>query len=250
MSAGASRRSGGGRGSSGAAVADVASGVTRGTVVAAATAVKPARGFAAGAPGGKLVGTMGDVEAHKRDIVFEASLRGRRLRFHSTWGLFSPRRIDDGTRMLVEKMEPRPSDKTLDLGCGYGAIGVATGAACPDGSVHMVDKDFVAVEFARRNAAANGLGNCEVYLSNGFSQVPDVRFDTIVSNLPAKVGKELLTILLHDARDHLKGGGQLCVVTVNGLRKFIRRNFEEVFGNYEKLKQGAHYTVARAVRES
>ena len=191
-----------------------------------------------------------DLDALKQDIVFRTSRLGHPFTFHSTWGLFSPRAVDEGSAVLLKHVQVGPEDLSLDLGCGYGVLGVVLARLCPAGRVHLIDKDYVAVELARKNVAVNGLGNCEVYLSNGFSQVPDVRFDTIVSNLPAKVGKELLTILLHDARDHLKGGGQLCVVTVNGLRKFIRRNFEEVFGNYEKLKQGAHYTVARAVRDS
>ena len=76
-----------------------------------------------------------------------------------------------------------------------------------------------------------------------------MQFDQIVANLPANVGKEMLSIILHDARAHLKKGGRLTVVTIAGLRKFIRRNFEEVFGNYSKIKQGKTYTVATAIRE-
>jgi 16S rRNA G1207 methylase RsmC len=191
-----------------------------------------------------------DVAKLKEDIVFRANLRGRELVFRGTWGLFSPRRVDDGSRMLLDHVEVSPADVSIDLGCGYGPIGLAVAAECPRGEVHMVDKDYVALDFARRNAAANGLTNCRVYASNAFSEVDaSLRFDNVLANLPAKVGAELLTIILHDARDRLTAGGQICVVTVTGLRKFIRRNFEEVFGNYDKLHQGPHYTVARAVKE-
>jgi len=190
-----------------------------------------------------------DIERLKRDIVFSARLRGREFTFHGTWGLFSPRRVDEGSYLLLEKIEVGPADVSIDLGCGYGAIGVPLAAACPQGQVHMVDKDYVALDYARKNAALNGLANCRVYASNVFSEVPEgVHFDNIVANLPAKVGSELLTIILRDSLGRLKTGGQICVVTVTGLRKFIRRNFEEVFGNYDKLKQGPHYTVARAVK--
>jgi len=68
--------------------------------------------------------------------------------------------------------------------------------------------------------------------------------------MPAKVGKELLAILLHDAHARLRPGGRLYVVTINGLRQYMKRNLGEVFGNYDKLKQGPHYTVALAVREA
>ncbi len=191
-----------------------------------------------------------DIGKLKRDIVFDVPLRGEAFTFHSTWGLFSPRKIDDGSYMLIEKIEVGAGDMTLDLGCGYGALGLAIAKLSPQGAVHLVDKDFIAIEYARKNAAINGLTNCEAYLSNAFSQVPDIRFDNIVSNLPANVGKELLWIILHDAKSHLKTGGQLVVVTVAGLRRFIRRNFEEVFGNYKKLKQGKTYCVGRAIKEA
>ena len=193
---------------------------------------------------------MTDTERLKSDIVFRARLRERELTFHSTWGLFSPRRIDDGTRMLIEKVAIAPGDVALDLGCGYGAIGLALAADCPDGKVHLVDKDLVALAYARKNAAVNEIGNVVIYPSNAFDHVPgEVRFDSIAANLPANVGKELLTVILHDAHAALRPGGRLYVVTVAGLRQFVRRNFREVFGNYDKVKQGAHHAVAMAVKE-
>ncbi|MBN1269053.1 MAG: methyltransferase [Kiritimatiellae bacterium] len=188
-------------------------------------------------------------EQLKEDIVFDAVLRGCRLTFHSTWGLFSPRCVDDGSYLLIEHIDVKDGQDTLDLGCGYGAIGVSIAKACPRGSVHMVDTHFVAVDFARKNAELNGLANGKAYLSNAFSAVGNVMFDNIVANLPAKVGKELLYIILSDAKDHLRPGGQLVVVTISGLREFIKWNFKESFGNYDKVKQGREHTVARAVKE-
>jgi 16S rRNA (guanine1207-N2)-methyltransferase len=185
----------------------------------------------------------------RRDVVHEAVLRGERLVFHSTWGLFSPREVDEGSRLLVEHLDISPEDDCLDLGCGYGVIGCCMARLAPRGRTLMVDKDFVAVDYAGANGARNGLGNAEAALSNGFSAVGERRFDLIASNLPAKVGKELLYLLLIDARAHLKPGGRLYVVTITGLRRFIERAMGEVFGNYDKVKQGKHYTVALAVRD-
>ncbi len=192
----------------------------------------------------------GDPVAHLRDdIVFSTRLKGRPLTFRSTWGLFSPREVDEGSRLLLDHLEVADHHDCLDLGCGYGPLGITLAALAPRGRTLLVDKDFVAVDYARRNIAGNGLANAEAMLSNGFSAVGERPFDLVVSNLPAKVGKELLSILLHDAHRHLRPGGRLCVVTVNGLRRFIERNFKDVFGNYDKRKQGAHYTVALARRE-
>jgi len=195
--------------------------------------------------------TNDQLDRLRADIDFSAELGGRVLHLYSTWGLFSPREIDEGTRLLLDHVEVTPGDDCLDLGCGYGPIGLTLAALAPAGRTLMVDKDFIAVDYANRNAARNGLTNAHAQLSNGFAHVdPGLRFDLIASNIPAKVGKELLAILLHDAHARLRPGGRLYVVTINGLRQFMKRNLGEVFGNYDKLKQGPHYTVALAVREA
>jgi 16S rRNA (guanine1207-N2)-methyltransferase len=186
----------------------------------------------------------------KADIRFTDVLAGERLEFVTTWGLFSPRRIDDGTRLLLDHAEVGATDRCLDLGCGYGPIGLTFARKAHQGHCTLVDKDFVAVEYSRRNAGLNGLANVDCLLSNGFAQIADRRFDVVASNLPAKVGRELLYTYLLDARDQLNPGGRLYVVTITGLRRFIEKGFKEVFGNYDKLKQGRDYTVAVARRES
>lgn len=185
----------------------------------------------------------------RRDIRFSAELGGRTLTLTSTWGLFSPREIDEGTLLLLKHLELAPDADCLDLGCGYGPIGLTLAALAPRGRTLMVDKDFVAVDYANRNARLNSLSNAEAMLSNGLDQIePGRTFDLVASNVPAKVGKELLAILLHDIRARLRPGGCCYLVTINGLRDYMKRNLNEVFGNYDKLKQGAHYTVALARR--
>lgn len=187
------------------------------------------------------------LSALKQDIIFDATLRGMRFKFHSTWGLFNPKDIDEGTKLLIEQVEVQPSDTILDIGCGYGAIGLALASMAPNGTTHMVDKDFVAVQYAQKNAAANHVKNSNIYLSNGLSQVPkDVQFDLIVSNLPAKVGKELLFIMLNDAKAALNPGGKIYVVTISGLKDYIKREFKEIFGNFKKIKQSKTYVVSMA----
>lgn len=185
----------------------------------------------------------------RADIQFQENLAGRDFQYRTTWGLFSPRAIDEGTRLLVDRMEIGPDDDCLDLGCGYGPIGLFMAGRASAGRTLMLDKDFVAVEYANRNAELNGLSNARAQLSNGFNQVePELRFNVIASNVPAKVGKEMLTLYLHDALERLQPGGRLYLVTINGLRQFMKRNLQEVFGNYKKVKQGSSYTVALAVK--
>ena len=185
----------------------------------------------------------------RADNVIATNLRGQALTLHSTWGLFSPRQIDEGTELLLRHIEVRPGDDCLDLGCGYGPIGLTLARLASGGQTLMVDKDFIAVEYANLNARLNQIPNAQAMLSNAFQHVGDRRFDLVASNVPAKVGKELLAIMLHDAHTHLRPGGRIWVVTITGLRRLFERSLKEVFGNYEKVKQGKTYTVACASKE-
>ena len=189
------------------------------------------------------------LELLRQDLVFSETLCQQQMTFHTTWGLFSPREVDAGTLLLLEHVEANKNARVLDLGCGYGALGLTLAAVCPDGMVTLVDKDYVAIDYCRKNASVNGLSNTEIFLSNGLNRVESDNFDLIVTNLPAKSGKELYTLMFCDTHTRLKPGGSCYIVTINGLRQFVKRNFIEIFGNYKKLKQGAVYTVAMATRQ-
>ena len=186
----------------------------------------------------------------KKDIVLNVELLGSRFNLHTRWGVFSPRSIDDGTLLLLKYISADEDDVCLDLGCGYGPIGLALARQCHKGQVHMVDKDFVAVELSNYNAKINNINNAKAYLSDAFIQVPrEIKFNKIISNIPAKVGREQLSIILYDAFDALESGGTITVVTINGLKDFIKNNFRSVFGNYKKIKQGQKYIVSQATKQ-
>lgn len=190
-----------------------------------------------------------EIERLRDDIVFDATLSGFDMRFHSTWGVFSPRAIDEGTILLLEYLDINETDNCIDLGCGYGPLGLVMAKRAPLGRSCLIDKDFVAVEYSQKNADINNIKNADVFLSNGFSNVPrDQMFDVVVSNLPAKAGKELFYLYFYDALIRMPEGGRFYVVTVNGLRGFIKRVFNEVFGNYKKVKQGKNYTISLAIK--
>jgi len=194
--------------------------------------------------------TEKELEKLRKDIVFSATLCGYPMTFNSTWGIFSPRAIDEGTELLLKYIEVNEDDDCLDLGCGYGPLGLTLAKLSPKGHTTLVDKDFKAIEYSNKNAEVNNISNATALLSNGFDQISDKTFDIVVSNIPAKVGNEMLSLFLHDAYRQLNPSGKLYIVTINGLRDYMKRNFKEVFGNYKKLKQGKNYTVAMAQKES
>lgn len=190
-----------------------------------------------------------DTISRSENIAFSTTIRGHDLTFHSTWGLFMPRSVDVGSRLLLDLVDVPPDALCLDLGCGYGVIGITLACLAPNGQIHMVDRDFVAIDYAKRNAQENGLDHCHIYLSNSCSHVPvDLRFDTIAANLSAKIGNPMLAILLNDAYTRLSPGGHFYVVTISGLSKFVKRQCQALFGNHYKLKQNGTYTVALAIK--
>ncbi len=186
----------------------------------------------------------------RKDIHFKQDVLGRPFEFYTTWGIFSPEKLDDGSLMLLDYIDFKSDDNSIDLGCGYGVLGMTAARECPDGQHLLIDKDFVAVEYARLNCQKNQLTNTHVQLSNGFNQVGNnLTFSLVMSNLPAKVGKEQHYLYLLDAYQRMTAGGRFYVVTINGLRQFMKRAFTEVFGNAEKVKQGKTYTITMATKE-
>lgn len=186
----------------------------------------------------------------RQDIQFTQEILGKSYDFSSTWGIFSPEKVDEGSLILLDYVDFQPDDSSIDLGCGYGVLGMVAARECPNGRHTLIDKDFVAIEYAKKNCQKNALTNTEVFLSNGFSEVdPTQKFSLVLSNLPAKVGKEQHYLYLIDAYQRMEVGARFYVVTINGLRQFIKRAFIEVFGNAEKVKQGKTYTITKAIKQ-
>jgi len=128
--------------------------------------------------------TRKDIPKLKLDLKIQANLLDHDLTLQTRWGVFSPKSIDDGTILFMKYLDISKADKCLDLGCGYGPIGLAVAKSCPEGEVHMVDKDFVAVELSNTNAKLNHINNAQAYLSDAFSTVNKKNyFDQVLSNV-------------------------------------------------------------------
>lgn len=181
-----------------------------------------------------------------RELNFKEKLKGRQLSFVTTWGLFSPKKIDSGSKLLIEKMEINLNDRVLDLGCGYGPIGMVAAKLAIDGQVEMVDKDFVAIEYANKNIKSNHLKNTIAYLSNMFDQIDkEKKYDVIVSNIPAKVSKEMFWMMFEDMKKHLAFDGRVYLVALKGLKKFLKRSLVEYFGDCKRVAQEKEYVLFR-----
>lgn len=145
-------------------------------------------------------------EAASRPGTVELVLPDLHLRLETDRGMFSPDRIDSGTRILLETVPPPPREGTLlDLGCGYGPIALTMASRSPGSMVFGVDVNERALEAARRNATAARLNNVRFQLTDKAD--PGQRYDAIWSNPPIRIGKAALHTLLTTWLDRLTPGG-------------------------------------------
>lgn len=184
--------------------------------------------------------------SRQRDV--HAILRGRSWTFLTDRGVFGHRGVDAGTRLLIETMVVRPRDEVLDLGCGYGPVGIVAATMAPGGRVVMVDINERAVVLAAENVRRHGLANVEVLQGDGFAPVFGRRFDVVVTNPPIRAGRATLRRLFQDARDHLNGEGRLFFVarTAQGA-KTLAREVAKIFGNVQEMEKGGGYRVYLSV---
>jgi 16S rRNA G1207 methylase RsmC len=144
---------------------------------------------------------------------------GRRITLDAPHGAFSQRRIDEGTRLLLDHLPGSAPGSFLDLGCGYGALGLVVALRFPKARGVLVDRDLLAVEFSRRNAAALALRGLSIQGSLGYRDLPPETgpFDWILANLPARAGAKALAALLRGGCRRLGPGGEMRVVILREL---------------------------------
>jgi 16S rRNA G1207 methylase RsmC len=160
----------------------------------------------------------------KKDILYNYC--DKTLRFHVSQSLFSSYDIDRGTDHLLKTLKNidlNKDNKVLDLGCGYGPIGIALGSCYEKSMIHMVDKDALAVEFSQRNVKFNKLNRIKTYASLGYDDIVDTDFNLIVSNIPAKAGRPVITYFLEEARFYLSPDGQVAIVVVKELSDYVAK---------------------------
>jgi 16S rRNA (guanine1207-N2)-methyltransferase len=182
--------------------------------------------------------------------IIVAFLRGRRYRLVTATGIFSSKRIDNGTRLLVESMDVPSAGSFLDMGCGNGVIGIVAASTEPGLRVTLTDVNSRATMIAGENVVRMRLGNVEVLTGDLYQPVGDRRYTTIVSNPPISAGmKKVVEPLVYSAVEHLVSGGLLqLVVQSNKGGKTLARFIDEYFGEHSVVSKGGGYRVLAARR--
>jgi 16S rRNA (guanine1207-N2)-methyltransferase len=176
--------------------------------------------------------------------LIKASLCGRQFEFLTASSVFSKKRVDSGTRLLIESMLLPDRGAALDIGCGYGAVGIVAAVQKPALHVLMTDVNMRAVHFARENIGRNRVANAEVRFGCLYEPVEGSEFDVVLSNPPVSAGMETVNAIITQAPKIMAPKATLQMVVRSKIGgKALPALFEAVFGNCRVLARQSGYRV-------
>jgi 16S rRNA (guanine1207-N2)-methyltransferase len=188
--------------------------------------------------------------AHELNQI-QIRLRGKDFTFVTDAGVFSKKEIDFGSKLLIETMVIKQMDSVLDVGCGYGPIGLSAAVLAARGHVTMIDINERAVQLSRDNAKRNGLSNVTVVQSDLLAQVAEHKFDCILTNPPIRAGKAVVHEIFSQAYSALAPDGQLWVVIQKkqGAPSAFTK-LESIFGNVREVIKDKGYRIFKATKNN
>jgi 16S rRNA (guanine1207-N2)-methyltransferase len=157
--------------------------------------------------------------------------------------------VDAGTRLLIDTMRVGKRDRILDLGCGYGAIGLVAASLAPHGIAWLIDTNQRAAALARANANGNRIANVRVLVGNAASGIGAGEVDLVLTNPPIRAGRAVVQGFIDEAWRVLRPGGRLYLVarTAQGART-LARLIGERFGEAREVASASGYRVHEATR--
>jgi 16S rRNA (guanine1207-N2)-methyltransferase len=177
------------------------------------------------------------------------TLRDLSLKLITDRGVFSKGKVDYGSMVLIKSL-PVLKGKILDLGCGYGVIGVSIAKLNPGSQVTMADVNQRAVELAKANIRGNNIKNAVALVSDGFTNIND-KFHTIVSNPPIRAGKKVIYPLFEQSIEYLYPGGCLyLVIQKKQGAKSAADKLESIFGNCELINKQGGYWILKSTKDT
>ena len=189
--------------------------------------------------------TDNNLRSDKHFVTY--TYKGNVLKYNADNGVFSKDRVDFGTNVLLNALPDIENNaKVLDVGCGYGVIGIAIARSNPAIDVTMVDVNERALALTNENIKLNNVKNAKAVLSNLYESI-DGEFDYIISNPPIRAGKEIVHGVAVGGYDHLKEGGRIyLVIQKKQGAPSLEKRLEEVFGNVETVDKRNGYFVLMA----
>lgn len=183
-----------------------------------------------------------------KEIHIEFEIDGHQISLKSDNGVFSKRKVDEGSLAFLKVLVPlRLTGKILDLGCGYGPIGLTIALTSPTASVDLADINTRALALCENNAQSLGLSQRCAFLHSDIYEKIEGPYDSIVVNPPIRAGKQVTYAMYEGALQRLIDGGSLFVVIrKNQGAPTASRYIEGLFGNILLLKRDKGYYIYQA----
>jgi 16S rRNA G1207 methylase RsmC len=182
--------------------------------------------------------------------LIHTSLRGKPFEFLTASSVFSKKRVDTGTRLLIETMALPDTGCVLDVGCGYGAVGIAAAAFNPRLRVVMTDVNTRAVHLAKHNIERNKVTNAEVRCGYLYDPVEELTFNCVLSNPPVSAGMKTVKAIIAQAPKVMASKATFQMVVRSKIGgKTLPPVFNETFGNWTVLARESGYRVLTAEKQ-
>ncbi|WP_311407912.1 class I SAM-dependent methyltransferase [Liquorilactobacillus uvarum] len=191
-----------------------------------------------------------DVKHDEQTWDFE--LLGNKLTFITDNGVFSKRTVDFGSRLLIESFEvdDQIEGSILDVGCGYGPIGLSIAKKYTERIIDMVDVNELALSLAQKNAEKNNIMNVNIKISDIYQQVEKNDYAAIISNPPIRAGKKIVHSILKEAYEHLQKNGKIMIVIQKKQgAPSAQKKLKEVFGNCTVVAKEKGYFILKSIKE-
>ncbi|MFD2043186.1 class I SAM-dependent methyltransferase [Ornithinibacillus salinisoli] len=177
-------------------------------------------------------------------------LREKNYTFTSDVGVFSKNEVDFGSKLLIEQFEaPNVQGDILDMGCGYGPIGIALADCFPGRTIVMADVNERALELAAQNANHNEVNNTLFVKSDQFSELEGRSFAAILTNPPIRAGKKVVHGIFEESKKSLLSGGELWVVIQKKQgAPSAKEKLEDLFEEVQVVARDKGYFILRAIK--
>jgi len=171
-------------------------------------------------------------QSHERFGLVRTSLCGKPFEFLTASSVFSKRKVDCGTRLLIESMVLSTAGYVLDIGCGYGVVGISAAKFNPKLHVVMTDVNARAVRLAKKNLTLNKVTNAEVRYGFFYEPVENLKFNIVLSNPPVSAGMETVKAIVTGAPKVMAPEASFQMVIRSKIgAKILPALFIETFGN-------------------
>lgn len=179
------------------------------------------------------------------------NINGVELKFETLPDLFSPKKLDNGTRLLIDTIGDIKPDyhSALDWGCGWGPLAIYLAKNQSSADVLAIDSDIAATNTTSANAKLNSIDNLKVVISHGFDEVKtDIGFDLIVSNPPTHRGREVVEDMIALSFDKLQKDGVILIVVEARLKPWVSKQLNKVFGDHKIVSRSNKHVVLASTK--